>query len=192
MRQAKFLSVPEAAAKLQMHPNTIRKMLRAGRLKGERAPGRSGGEWRIHSKTKIAPWTRPCPKPFNRATLSGAALETENILDIWRIPDGLRLKMHLRKILAELSPEDHRILRRGKLRGNMYPPVARWSAVVDLPRNVRARLLSVTLELEEPAPKSHDRLAEDILRLCIERALGRCPIERARLERLNFLKQLGF
>lgn len=41
------LTVIEAAAVLQIHPKTMAKWLREGKVRGVQIPGRSGHEWRV-------------------------------------------------------------------------------------------------------------------------------------------------
>ncbi len=51
METTQILTIPEAAAQLRLCPNTIRKFLHEGRIKGVRT-GQYGGKWRI-SQTAI-------------------------------------------------------------------------------------------------------------------------------------------
>jgi excisionase family DNA binding protein len=47
--RGRLMTVDEAAAYLQLNPETIRRYLRAGVLRGERLPGAKGrgGPWRV-------------------------------------------------------------------------------------------------------------------------------------------------
>lgn len=46
MEAVQILTIPEVAAQLRLCPNTIRKFLHEGRMKGVRS-GQYGGKWRI-------------------------------------------------------------------------------------------------------------------------------------------------
>ncbi len=49
MEPNQILTIPEVAAQLRLCPNTIRKFLHEGRIKGVRS-GQYGGKWRISQR----------------------------------------------------------------------------------------------------------------------------------------------
>jgi excisionase family DNA binding protein len=67
MPDERYLTVEQAAERLQAHPETIRRLLRAGRLIGSQPLGRRGG-WRIAESQIVGLLMRPVGRP------SGAVL----------------------------------------------------------------------------------------------------------------------
>jgi hypothetical protein len=69
MKRKGWLTIHEVAAKFHKHPNTIRRFLREGRIKGKKLKGRSGGEWLVSIQTELKP-----PAPTGPAALTDPEL----------------------------------------------------------------------------------------------------------------------
>jgi excisionase family DNA binding protein len=62
MTDERYLTVEQAAERLQAHPETIRRLLRAGRLIGSQPLGRRAG-WRIAESQIVGLLMRPVGRP---------------------------------------------------------------------------------------------------------------------------------
>lgn len=76
----RYLTVKQAASRLQCHPETVKRMLRDGELTGSQPLGRRGG-WRVAESQILGLLKRPVGHPTAaRAKRSGAGAERARAL----------------------------------------------------------------------------------------------------------------